>query len=177
MCQSCRMEDQTRRLVVMRHAKAEQLGETDAARELSPRGRRDAAAAGVWLAEYGVVPDHALVSASTRTRQTWEAVAGAASWDLEPSFDQGLYAAGPESALDLLRLVPADARTVVVIGHNPTMGQLAQMLEDGEGDADAGNQMALGFPTSAVAVFEYDGAWTDLEATGARLVAFHVAKG
>ena len=177
MCHSCRMEDQTRRLVVMRHAKAEQLGTTDAARELAPNGQRAAAAAGAWLAAYGLVPDHALVSSSTRTRQTWEAVAKGASWDLEPNLDEGLYAAGPESALDLIRLVPADARTVVVIGHNPTMGQLAQMLEDGEGDADAGNQMALGFPTNAVAVFEYDGAWADLGATGARLVAFHAAKG
>ena len=173
MCHSCPMEDQTRRLAVMRHAKAEQLGRTDADRELAPRGRRDAAAAGAWLAEKGLVPDHALVSASTRTRQTWEAVADAAAWDVEPTFDHGLYAAGPESALDLIRLVPADARTVLVIGHNPTMGQLAQTLEDGEGDDEAGNRMALGFPTSAVAVFEYDGAWSDLEATGARLVAFY----
>ena len=114
MCHSCRMEDQTRRLVVIRHSKAEQLGRTDAERELAPRGRREAAAAGAWLAEQGLVPDHALVSASTRTRQTWQAMADAASWDLEPAFDQGLYAAGPEAALDLIRLVPAEARTVLV---------------------------------------------------------------
>jgi phosphohistidine phosphatase len=37
--------------------------------------------------------------------------------------------------------------------------------------------MASGFPTSAVAVFEYDGAWADLDLTSARLVAFHVGRG
>ncbi|MGH3362965.1 MAG: SixA phosphatase family protein [Nocardioides sp.] len=170
------MEDQTRRLVIMRHAKAEQLGDTDAARELAPRGRRDAGAAGAWLAGQGLVPDHVLVSAVVRARQTWAAVTEGASWQVEATFDEGLYAAGPELALDLVRAVPPTAQTLLVIGHNPTMAQLAQMLEDGEGDAEAGNQMALGFPTSAVAVFEYDGAWADLELTSARLVAFHATR-
>jgi phosphohistidine phosphatase len=56
------------------------------------------------------------------------------------------------------------------------MAHLAQLLDDGEGDAEASTAMASGFPTSAVAVFEYDGAWADLELTSARLVAFHVGR-
>jgi phosphohistidine phosphatase len=56
------------------------------------------------------------------------------------------------------------------------MGHLAQLLDDGGGDPDASSEMASGFPTSAVAVFEYDGAWADLEVTSARLVAFHVGR-
>ena len=43
------------------------------------------------------------------------------------------------------------------------MAYLAQLLDDGEGDAEAGNEHGLGFPTSAVAVFAYDGDWADLE--------------
>lgn len=164
-------------MVVMRHAKAEQGAASDVDRELTPRGRADAGAAGAWLADRGPRPDLALVSAATRTRQTWAEVSSAAGWDLAATFDEGLYAAGPESALDLVRGVPADSRCVLVVGHNPTMGQLAQMLDDGEGDPEAGNEMALGFPTCAVAVFEYDGAWADLDVTAARLVAFHVARG
>jgi phosphohistidine phosphatase len=161
----------------MRHAKAEQVGPTDMERELAPRGLEDSAAAGRWLAGEGISPDHVLVSAATRTRQTWESVAGAAGWDAQPTFDRGLYAAGPETALDLMRGVPEDATTLVVIGHNPTMGQLTQMLDDGEGDDDATQQMAMGYPTGALAVFDYDGAWADLDQGCARLVAFHVGRG
>ncbi len=167
----------SRRLVVMRHAKAEQDGPTDFERPLAARGHRDASAAGAWLASAGIVPDHALVSAALRTQETWAAVAAGAGWTLEPEHDRGLYAAGPESALDLVRLAPHDASCVIVVGHNPTMAYLAQLLDDGAGDADASTAMAGEFPTSAMAVFEYDGAWTDLDEGDARLAAYHVGRG
>ncbi|MGZ4456179.1 MAG: SixA phosphatase family protein [Nocardioides sp.] len=170
------MQQQSRVVVVMRHAKAEESGPTDAERELAERGRADAAAAGRWLAERGVEPEHAWVSAATRTRQTYAAVATAAGWSLDPSVDRGLYAAGPETALDLIRATPDDARTLVVVGHNPTMAYLAAMLDDGEGDEDAAGEMAAGYPTSAVTVLEYAGAWGDLDQASCRVVAFHVGR-
>jgi phosphohistidine phosphatase len=162
---------------VVRHAKAEQAGDTDHARRLLERGRTDAAAAGQWLAGQGVVPDHALVSAAPRARETWEALAAGAGWSVEPNLDEGLYTAGTDTALDLIRGIPAEAAVLVVVGHNPTMAHLAQLLDDGEGDPGACTAMASGFPTSAVAVFEYDGAWADLDLTSARLVAFHAGRG
>ncbi|KRF34494.1 phosphoglycerate mutase [Nocardioides sp. Soil805] len=160
----------------MRHSKSESWGESDQGRALEPRGRDDATATGRWLAERGFVPDHALVSTAVRTRETWEAVAEAAGWDVEPDFDTGLYAAGPEAALDLIREVPPTATDVIVIGHNPTVAYLAQLLDDGAGDADAGAAMAGGYPTSAVTVLEYDGAWVELDMASASVVAFHVAR-
>ncbi len=166
----------SRRLVVMRHAKAEQDGPTDFERPLASRGRGDASAAGAWLAAQDVSPDHALVSAALRTQQTWESVAAGAGWSLTPDLDRGLYAAGPESALDLLRLVPDSASVLVVIGHNPTMAVLAQVLDDGTGDAGVSASMAGDFPTSAVAVYSYDGSWADLGEGTARLEAFHVGR-
>jgi phosphohistidine phosphatase len=172
-----RSKPSTRTLVVVRHSKAEQAGPTDLERELTPRGRRDAVAAGSWLSSLGVVPETALVSAATRTRQTWAAAAEGAGWELEPTFDQGLYAAGPDTVLDLLRTLDDGCTTAVVIGHNPTMAVLAQLLDDGEGDTESGTAMALGFPTSAVAVFAYDGEWVDLAPGSARVAAFHVARG
>jgi phosphohistidine phosphatase len=171
------VQQDSRRLVVVRHAKAEQTADTDHALGLLDRGRADAAATGQWLAGQGVVPDHALVSAATRALETWTALASGAGWDLQPSLDEGLYTAGPDTALDLLRRTPADARVVVVVGHNPTMAHLAQLLDDGEGDPEASNAMVSGFPTSAVAVFEYDGAWADLDLTSARLTTFHGGRG
>jgi phosphohistidine phosphatase len=171
------VQQHSRRLVVVRHSKAEQSGDTDHARHLIDRGRSDAEAAGRWLAGQDVVPDQALVSAAPRARETWEALAAGGGWSVEPHLDEGLYSAGPDTALDLIRGIPADTDVLVVVGHNPTMAQLAQLLDDGEGDPEASNAMASGFPTTAIAVFEYDGAWADLDLTSARLVAFHVGRG
>jgi phosphohistidine phosphatase len=166
----------SRRLVVMRHAKAEQEGPTDFERPLSDRGRLEAAAAGDWLSAQGFAPSHALVSAALRTEQTWEAVASGGGWSLSPDLDRGLYAAGPESALDLVRLVPTEVSSLIVIGHNPTMAVLAPVLDDGTGDPAVAAEMVGGFPTSAVAVFSYDGAWADLSEGTARLDSFHVGR-
>lgn len=176
MCQSGLVEDHSRRIVVIRHAKAEQAGETDFERELASRGRADAAALGRWLAGQGLLPDHALVSAATRTRQTWTEIAAAAGWDVEPELDHGLYSAGPETALDLLRGAPETSRTLVLVGHNPTVATLAQLLDDGEGDVAACNDMLLGYPTGAATVLSYAGAWAGLTEQGARVLAFHVGR-
>lgn len=172
-----RVTDSTpRRLVVMRHARAEHSGPSDHERRLTDGGADDARAAGAWLAGLGLDPDHVLVSAALRTRETWEAVAEGAGWDDDATHDEGLYAAGPETALDLVRQSPADALTVVVVGHNPTMATLAQLLDDGEGDEEASNDLAGGFPTCAAAVLEVDDDWADLEEQSARLLAFHVSR-
>ncbi|KAA1429292.1 SixA phosphatase family protein [Nocardioides antri] len=164
------------RLVVVRHAKAEAYGPTDFERELAPRGRRDAAAAGAWLAGQGVEPDAALVSAALRARQTWEALADGAGWSVAPDLDDSLYNADEDGVLDLVRAVDEAVGTLVVVGHNPTMGLLAQLLDDGDGPPDAVDRLMRGFPTSATAVFELPGGWADVAMGRTRLTLFHVGR-
>lgn len=161
----------------MRHAKAEQAGRSDFERPLASRGHRDAADAGRWLAGAGFAPDQALVSAALRTRETWEAVAVAADWPLDADLDRGLYAAGPEAAIDLIRLTPDAVEALIVIGHNPTMAYLAQVLDSGEGSPDVPDALAGDFPTSALALFEYDGSWADLGPGSAALRSAYVGRG
>jgi phosphohistidine phosphatase len=161
----------------MRHGKAEQAGRTDFERELAVRGHADSEDTGAWLAGEGFIPDRALVSAANRTIGTWESVASGGGYDIEPSLSQVLYGAGPETALDLVRETPQDVTALIVIGHNPTMAYLASLLDDGEGDPAVASEMMSGYPTSAVAVFEYDGDWADLAEAGARLVAYHIGRG
>ena len=168
---------QSRQLVVMRHAKAEPGGETDHDRELAARGWNDALEAGRWLADRGFVPDAALVSSARRTAGTWLAVAEGGSFEAEATYSESLYAAGPETALDLVRETDDEATALVVVGHNPTMAYLAQLLDDGTGDADCLRQMATGFPTGALAHFVLDGDWAELDLASARLVGFHVGRG
>jgi phosphohistidine phosphatase len=166
-----------RHLVVMRHGKAEPGGETDHSRELAQSGWDDALDAGRWLAGRGLVPDGALVSSARRTTSTWLAVAEGGSFDAKATSSDSLYNAGPETALDLVRETGEDIDALVVVGHNPTIAYLAQLLDDGTGDEEAGHQMAVGFPAGALAVFEVTGSWLDLDLASAHLVAFHVGGG
>jgi phosphohistidine phosphatase len=163
----------TRLLVIVRHAKAEAYGSTDHERPLTDRGITAAAEAGTWLAARGVTPDRALVSDAVRTRQTWEAMAAEAGWTLEAELDSSLYEADADTVLDVVRELGDDVGTVLVVGHNPTMAYLAQVLDA----AGAPQLAATGFPTAAVAVFDYDGAWADLAEAGARLAEVHVEHG
>lgn len=171
------MNNDSRVLVIVRHSKAEPSAATDRERRLTDEGRADAEQAGSWLAGTGMVPDRVLASSAARVRDTWESLAAGASYDVDPEYDDSLYSAGPETALDLVRETSDQVTTLLVIGHNPTMAYLAQMLDDGEGDADATTAMTEGFPTTAVAVLGYDGPWADLEMAGATLRAFHVGRG
>ena len=172
----------TRRLVVVRHAQAEGSATSDEERVLTARGRRDARAAGGWLGARVPGPDdprgtQGLVSSARRAVETWDQLVHGSGWQVEAAHDEGLYVAGPDAALDLVRATSSEVTTLVLVGHNPTMGYLAPMLDDGEGDDEAATSMATsGFPTCTLAVLALEGAWADLEAGGARLEAFHVAR-
>lgn len=168
------MEKQ-RRLVVVRHAKAEQLAPSDVERVLSERGRADGHALGRWLAEQGIAPDIAYVSYAARTRETWDVLSAGAGWDLAPTVDGSLYGTDEDGVLELVHTTPAEAATVVVVGHNPTMAMLVQLLDDGEGEASGVVELGT-FPTGAAAVFEIAGPWEDVAAMAGRLVAFEVGR-
>ncbi len=169
--------DNLHRLVIIRHAKAEGYAESDLDRSLAPRGRGDAEAAGTWLKQLGVVPDVALVSSAVRARETWELIAKAAGWTTEPDVDPALYDADEDAVLDLIAATDESVGTLVVIGHNPTVGMLAQLLDDGDGPAEAVDRLVLGYPTSAVTVFDLGLPWTRIGPGTATLVTFEVARG
>jgi phosphohistidine phosphatase len=170
------VRENPRRLLVMRHAKAEAVAATDHARRLTGRGRRDATEAGRWARATGLLPDHVLVSTAARADETWLAFREAAGLEVAAELDPGLYAAGPETALAVLRSVPPDAATVMIVGHNPTMAQLVHLLDDGTADAAAFAELSTGLATSAVAVLEVSRAWADLDVATARIAALHVGR-
>jgi phosphohistidine phosphatase len=164
-----------RRLIVMRHAKAEPYASTDQARELTDRGRAQAAAAGRHLAGTGAVPDHAVVSPAARAVGTWEAAAEELPGNVEVEISPSVYTGGPEVVLEVLRQVPEDATTVMYVGHNPTASYLCHLLDDGEGDPEALHGLLRGFPTGAVATFEVDVPWADLGEETGRVLDFFAA--
>ncbi len=170
-----------RHLLLLRHAKAVPPGETaDRDRALAPRGRRDAVAAGRWLREARLVPDLTLCSTATRTRQTWE-LAAAQLGAAQPSVacrDEA-YLASPATLLGLVRACPDQAATVLVVGHNPGLHELAFALCAGRSAAnpDAAGRLAQAFPTCALAVLAWSGSWRDLAPGGADLAELATPRG
>ena len=155
----------------MRHGRAEQYGDDDHRRRLTERGRRQARAAGEWLTEQGYLPTHAIVSSSTRTRETWEMVVGGSGKTAEADVSDAAYAADAEAALAILRGAPSEASVLAFVGHNPTVSSLVHLLDAGDPDPAAFRSLSSGLPTSGVAVLELAGTWADLDVGTARLVA------
>jgi phosphohistidine phosphatase len=168
---------QRRLLVVVRHGQAEAFAQEDHERQLTARGRRDATAAGRWLAEQGIVPTDAFVSSATRARQTWEALVAGNGTPAEARVEDAVYSADSDSALDVLRDARPHAEVVLYVGHNPTAASLAHLLDDGDPEPAAFRTMSRGFPTAAIAVLEVTVPWSEIDAATGHLVAFHVGRG
>ncbi|MGE0597772.1 MAG: histidine phosphatase family protein [Hyphomonadaceae bacterium] len=156
-----------RTLILLRHAKAVRPGEasSDETRELTARGRRDAASAGAAMEDAGLRPSLALVSSSTRTRET--AQYGLQNFALELQHEDALYHAAPESIWDAF--AASDADSVVIVGHNPGIGELVSMLvRQAHDSSKLAREFSSHFPTAAFAAFELRG---DLmRAAGPRLL-------
>ncbi|MDI1464228.1 histidine phosphatase family protein [Catellatospora sp. KI3] len=163
--------ERPRTLVLLRHAKADRpVGIPDTDRPLTDRGHADAAAAGAWLVSQEYVPDLVLCSPSRRTRQTWHSVAVALSGAGSPTvrYERPLYEGSPEELLDVVRATGPECRTVLLIGHNPSISQLSAQLDAGGGeDSD-------GLRTCGVAVHVVDSDWAAL--TTAKLAVAHTPR-
>mgnify|MGYP003403616899 FL=1 len=144
-----RMPERT--LILLRHAKSDWSGdEADIARPLAKRGRRQAPDAGRWLAANIDSIDLAVVSPASRARSTWDLVA--AELDVPPRtrIDERVYAASDQELLNVVRELPDDIETVVLVGHNPGIEDLASILT-GE---------SAPMPTAALAVITLPGSWS-----------------
>ncbi|QTG74662.1 SixA phosphatase family protein [Trueperella pecoris] len=152
-------------LIIMRHAKA-CYGPTDHARPLTDHGRSQARFVGGELSRIAGVIDHVLVSDATRTRQTLEALTSGGLRVKERSIEPSLYSAGGDDLVDLLRVV-ANESVVMVLGHEPTMSDVAYELWNAVGDAGFSS-----FPTAGAAIFTFDGEWADLAPRSLTLTRF-----
>ncbi|MFJ3234146.1 SixA phosphatase family protein [Streptomyces sp. NPDC086787] len=167
-----------RRLVVLRHAKsAWPDGVPDHERPLAARGRRDAPAAGAALVETDCLPDLVLCSTAVRARRTW--ALASAEWGTPPPVrhDPRLYAADAQELLDVVREVPPEVETLLLVGHNPGLEQLVLALAGGDLD-DALDAVRTKFPTSAIAVLAWHGTgWPTLGPGAALLTSMTVPRG
>jgi phosphohistidine phosphatase len=158
-----------RSLFILRHAKSSwddpRLADFD--RPLAPRGRRAAAAMGAYLRTEGLILDLALCSTARRARETFAFVVVESEGDVPVHFLRELYAASPGDLLHQIGQVPDRVRRLLLVGHNPAVGQLAIALASG-GDTDALKRLRTKYPTGALTMLTFHaGGWTDIATGGA----------
>ena len=142
----------------------------DAHRPLALVGRRQSSQVGASLAAAGLLPDVVLVSSAVRTRQTWElSRAALGAVDADVRIDEAVYLAGVDDLVTMLRALADAVRTVLVVGHEPTMSRTAAALAGTGSDPAAVEQVRTGLRTGAFGVVEIDVPWRSLDASSGRL--------
>jgi len=167
-----------RRLLLFRHAKAERSvpGMEDRARKLIERGRTDAAKVGTYMASHALIPDRVMTSPSARTRETWKFAATAFRPPPAATPAGGLYDATAHAILRVVKEVSPATHTLLIVGHNPGLHELAVMLI-ASGDVEARERLREKLPTSSLVIidFAFDD-WSRLHPQCGRLERFVTPK-
>ncbi len=161
------------RLLLLRHAKATPFtGSGDHERALTEGGRADAARLGAFVAGGKLAPQAAVHSGSRRTGETLDIVLARLNCGAPVSVEPRLYEASEAAFLSVLRHCPDAARTLLVVGHNPSLAAAACHLA-GTGDRPALLKMAAKFPTSGLAIIDFEADhWRTIDAGAGRLARF-----
>ena len=166
-----------RRLLVLRHAKSSWDDPTlaDHDRPLSPRGERTLAEMRRVLAVRGGGVTNVLCSSAARTRATLDGVRNALPADVEVVVDTGLYGAEEDELLERCRAVGDDAGDVLLVGHNPEVEGLIDLLT-GDATPAARRQLLTKVPTGAIAQLTFSGPWSALQPGASHLDVLLVPK-
>jgi phosphohistidine phosphatase len=162
-----------RRLILLRHSKAvPHTGRHDYERALTEGGEEDADRIGQFIAREGLIPDLVIYSSAERTRETAKIVEGSWPRRVKTVAENGLYEATRETILARIRAFPDSAGVVMIVGHNPGVAELANLLAGG-GEEDDRLRMAAKFPTSAFAMLDFPTEkWADVGPRMGRLERF-----
>jgi phosphohistidine phosphatase len=157
-----------KQLFLLRHAKSSHKDSSldDHDRPLASRGRRATEVMAAYLRDHSIEPALVLCSSAVRARQTLDGVAPGLGGSPDVRVESELYQASASRLLARLQRVPDAVPSAMLVGHNPSMQQLALDL------ASAGPDLAGlsdKYPTGALAILEFDASWGDLDADGARL--------
>jgi phosphohistidine phosphatase len=163
-----------RRLILLRHAKAEasEPGMEDRSRRLADRGRKDAAKIGAYMASHGIVPDKVMISPAARTQETWKFAAAAFRPSPGAMTADAIYDATPHAIVGVIKDAPATAHTLLVVGHNPGLHEAALMLI-ASGDIEARERLREKLPPAGLVIidFAFDD-WSRLHPQSGRLERF-----
>ena len=160
--------------MLFRHAKADpsEPGMEDRARALTDRGRKDAAKIGAYMATHALVPDRGVISPAARTQETWKFMAAAFRPAPGAMTAEQLYDATPHAIFAVIKDAPVAAHTLLVVGHNPGLHEVALMLI-ASGDIEARERLREKLPTAGLVIidFAFDD-WNKLHPQSGRLERF-----
>lgn len=162
-----------RRLMLLRHAKSDwPAGVDDLDRPLARRGRQASSLMGRHMAQVGLVPDLVLVSPASRALQTWELALPAFGRKLAQRTEPRIYEASAQAILEAIADTAPEVRTLLLVGHNPGLHQLARTLI-GTGNASDLARLARKYPTAGLVVIDFDtGQWREAAPGLGRLERF-----
>jgi phosphohistidine phosphatase len=157
----------------MRHSKAApHTARDDYRRALTEGGRGDAERIGQCLARKGLIPDLVVYSSAERTRETAKIVVENWGRRVRSVAENGLYEATRDAILARVQGLPDEVGAVMIVGHNPGIAEIADVLAGGGAEYDR-LRMAAKFPTSAFAVIDFPvEKWADVEPRKGRLERF-----
>ncbi|HKN49054.1 MAG TPA: histidine phosphatase family protein [Actinomycetota bacterium] len=188
-------------LYLVRHAKSdwEDPALADRDRPLAARGRKAASTLAGHIERSGISPALVLCSPARRTMDTLRLISGSFRDPVEILVEDELYGAPTGELLRRLRRVPAPTPSVMLIGHNPAIHELAIALVSpgalrgasgvspgalrgasgvssgalrGASGAGSLKQLKVKFPTGAMATLAVPGPWKDLGDKPADLLEF-----
>lgn len=142
-----------KKLTLLRHAKSswDDPVERDFDRPLNKKGKRAAAVMGRFIQSNGLSFDQILASPAVRVIETLENVEEASGLAMEPIWDRKIYLASSATLLDVLRSARADAKHVLMVGHNPGLEDLIFDLIPDDGTSPARDEVETKYPTATLA--------------------------
>jgi phosphohistidine phosphatase len=167
-----------RRLLLLRHAKSDwsEPGASDHERPLNRRGREAAPRIGGYLRRHRLTPASVLCSTARRTRDTWALVAAEIPDPPPATYVERIYEATPRTLLDILRNAEPGGASLLVVGHNPGLHELATQLI-ASGDPDDRERLREKLPTGGLVIIDFAIAdWSKLHARSGRLERFVVPR-
>lgn len=161
------------RLLLLRHSKTVPfLGSGDHERSLTERGSADAARLGAFIREEKIAVEAAAHSGARRTEQTLAIVLAKLQPGVKVSVEPRLYEASDAEFLRVVQGHPGKAAALMLVGHNPSMGEMACRLA-ARGPRAMLARMAAKFPTSALAIIDFPADhWSEIEEGAGRLAHF-----
>ncbi len=164
-----------KRLLLLRHTTSERNhpAREDHSRPLSPLGRDEAPLIGSFLAAEALTPDLVLCSTARRTRDSLSLINSRLTAAPPADFDETIYSASAAALFGLIRQTPPDARSVMILGHNPSIGEIAAHLTGPGSSPDAVKSLLLDYPPGGLAHLEFDVTrWSEIAVGQGRLRHF-----
>jgi len=167
-----------RRLMLLRHAKSDWStpGTRDHDRPLNARGREAAPKMGAYMVRHALLPDLVIASTAKRVVETLDLVLAAFKQQPNVRSEAGVYEAGPDRLLDIVKRTPRSVHSLLMVGHNPGFAELATMLI-ASGEVETRQRLIEKFPTAGLAVIDFAlDDWGKLHPRAGRLDRFVVPR-